>query len=480
MKMFYFQRSGFAKVAPFAGSAGEWADPAAAFTGPNQDLVATDVTDSSRHHDLSGGWFDAGDTNQYVTFANPVVHQLLMAYQNNADVFTDDFNIPESGNGVPDVLDEVKWEIDWLKKMQYDYPADGGVALKLGKKNYDFASPPSRDTSPRFYVPACTSSTIAAAGMFAHAAYVYDGVASLKGEVAGLKARAISAWNKYQATPTKQTQCDDQTVKAGDADWSAEAQNAQAVVAAIYLYAITGDATYGNHVKANYRLLRPYNDIGWTRYDAEQGEALLFYTKLPNADATLRDTIRQDKQSDVNGGGGVYGFANDDLYRAFLHDGQYHWGSNQPRANYGNSNVDALTYLVGLDAGKTTSIRTRAVEILHYFHGVNPFGTTYLTNMKAYEATSSLNAIFHSWFHVKEPTWGDVRTSTYGPPPGYVPGGPNGGSSADGIGADPLQKRYRDWNGDAVSGDPSNSYEISEPGIYYQVAYVKLVSAFAK
>ncbi len=44
------------------------------------------------------------------------MHQLLTAYAEHPAAFTDDFNIPESGNGLPDLIDEVKWEVDWLKK----------------------------------------------------------------------------------------------------------------------------------------------------------------------------------------------------------------------------------------------------------------------------------------------------------------------------------------------------------------------------
>ncbi len=187
-----------------------------------------------------------------MTFADQPVHQLLSAYQNNSAVFTDDFDIPESGNGLPDLIDEVKWEIDWLKKMQF---SDGSVALKLGVMGYPSVSPPSSDTTPRYYLPACTSSTIAAAGMFAHAAYVYGGFSALAAEKSDLTTRAINAWNAYQAVATKQTDCDTGIVKAGDADWPLADQNAEAVVAAVYLYALTGDATYGNYVKANYNSL---------------------------------------------------------------------------------------------------------------------------------------------------------------------------------------------------------------------------------
>jgi len=78
-RMYFYQRSGFAKRKPYAGEC--WIDDPA-YLGPHQDLEARDITDrdnASKAKDLSGGWFDAGDTNKYVTFAASAVHQLLTA-----------------------------------------------------------------------------------------------------------------------------------------------------------------------------------------------------------------------------------------------------------------------------------------------------------------------------------------------------------------------------------------------------------------
>jgi endoglucanase len=134
-----------------------------------------------------------------------------------------------------------------------------------------------------------------------------------------------------------------------------------------------------------------------------------------------------------------------------------------------------------LTGGRDIAIRTRALEILHYFHGVNPFGSAYLTNMSTYGASYSMNAMFHTWFALNS-QWGDVRTTTYGPPPGYLPGGPNAqtGITLAPPAGQPRQKAYRDWNGNPANGDLQSSWEITEPGIYYQAAYVKLISAFAQ
>ncbi len=66
-----------------------------------------------------GGWHDASDYLQYVaTSANAVV-QLLYAYRQNPSAFSDrvDANGQPGHNGIPDIIEEAKWGIDWLLKM---------------------------------------------------------------------------------------------------------------------------------------------------------------------------------------------------------------------------------------------------------------------------------------------------------------------------------------------------------------------------
>ena len=87
VRTYFYQRSGYRKQAPNAEQC--WQDEAA-YAGKNQDTEAHDVTDQknpAKVRDLSGGWFDAGDTNKYVTYAVPAVHQLLSAYSQNPAVF---------------------------------------------------------------------------------------------------------------------------------------------------------------------------------------------------------------------------------------------------------------------------------------------------------------------------------------------------------------------------------------------------------
>jgi len=69
--------------------------------------------------DVTGGWHDASDYLQYVTTSSNAVYQMLFAYTRNPDVYKDFYNASgmPGKNGIPDILDEVKWGIDWLIKM---------------------------------------------------------------------------------------------------------------------------------------------------------------------------------------------------------------------------------------------------------------------------------------------------------------------------------------------------------------------------
>ncbi|MBN2442151.1 MAG: glycoside hydrolase family 9 protein, partial [Spirochaetales bacterium] len=78
--------------------------------------------------DFSGGWYNAGDYGKWTHCSSVVVANLLWLYILNPFVRTDDLGIPESGNNIPDLLDEARWGLTWLLKMQN---ADGSVYHKI-------------------------------------------------------------------------------------------------------------------------------------------------------------------------------------------------------------------------------------------------------------------------------------------------------------------------------------------------------------
>lgn len=74
------------------------------------------------HYDVTGGWHDASDYLQYVATSSNAVYQMLFAYMQNPEVFEDNYDADGNpgANGIPDILDEAKWGLDWLIKMNPD------------------------------------------------------------------------------------------------------------------------------------------------------------------------------------------------------------------------------------------------------------------------------------------------------------------------------------------------------------------------
>lgn len=477
VRMFYHQRLNHAKVAPYVDA--RWAD-AAAYERPGQDRSATSrwaKGQAATARDLSGGWMDAGDTNKYVTFAQSAVLQLLDAYRMSPAVFLDDFGIPESGNGLPDLLDELKWELDFLRRMQ-DASGTHGLFLKVGVDSYTDISPPSADARPRYYLPECTSATLAGAAMFGAAHVVYRGFASQAAGAADLLARAEAAWARAKLTTSGftvfQTACDDGDIKAGDADVDAQGQLESSVLAAIALYEATGKAEYRAHVEANYARVRPYNIWWWGPYWAPMQVALLRHAGQPGVAASVASNLRSQKSwqngvislTDFNGGAN-----GTDLYRAHLADAEFNWGHDMTRSNAGLINLDFEAF--GINSTSAALYRRIAEQHLHWLHGANPMGLVMLSNMASAGAESSLSEIYHTWF-ANGTVWDSTRTSARGPAPGYLAGGPNTTytGSVAGLASQPPQKAYKDWN----TGWPENSWEVTEPAIYYQAAYVQLLA----
>ena len=107
----------------------------------------------------------------------------------NPTAFTDDVNIPESGNGVPDILDEVMWELNWMKKMQDGAGANGSVLSIAGEvlpATGAVRSPPSASNAKCFYGGINASATLSTAGAFAYAWIVLKQIPSLVSYAADL------------------------------------------------------------------------------------------------------------------------------------------------------------------------------------------------------------------------------------------------------------------------------------------------------
>ncbi len=111
-KYFYYQRQGIALTEEYAGSFARddlgIDDSAVAFASNSGEVLSAER-----------GWFDAGDSGKYVNTGAGTVSTLLWAYEMYPEQFPDGaLHIPESGNGIPDILDEARWELEWILTMQ--------------------------------------------------------------------------------------------------------------------------------------------------------------------------------------------------------------------------------------------------------------------------------------------------------------------------------------------------------------------------
>lgn len=108
-KQYYLNRCGLTLSAELAGEGAHNACHSREAQMKDEAMIKRDV---------SGGWHVDEIGSRDVARGCRTVNTLLLAYELYPDDMTDDMGIPESGNGIPDILDEVKYEIDWLLKMQ--------------------------------------------------------------------------------------------------------------------------------------------------------------------------------------------------------------------------------------------------------------------------------------------------------------------------------------------------------------------------
>lgn len=489
IRMLFYQRDGFAKDARYAGA--DWAD-GPAHLGPGQGPECELYTGGSPR-DLQGGWWDAGDQNKYTNWSANYAIALLRAYRERPPAFFDDYGIPESGNGVADVLDENKFNLDWLVRMQ---GGDGSVLSIVGQDGAPDpgfgGSPdtsPSSATGPCTYGPATTSASLTTAAAFALASIIYaDHDADFPGFAADLSTRAEDAWAWAEANPNV-TFYNAGTIGAGEQETDDHGRQMKRLQAAVYLFELTGDPQYRAAFDAAYTdaqlIATDYLDV----FALEEHDALLAYTQLPDATPAVVDDILATFAGGITSDNNLGALTNNpDPYLAFSY--VYVWGSNQVKADQGNLLHAVLTYDV---QGPAPDDASRAAErYIHYVHGLNPLALVYLSNMEDFGATRSVTEIYHSWFaHLSN--WDAEGTSTYGPPPGYLVGGPNpsytwDGCCPDGCGggadcgaqmlsppaAQPPQKSYLEFN----DNWPLNSWSVTEPSNGYQVKYIRLLSKF--
>lgn len=347
-----------------------------------------------------GGWHDAGDYGKYVVNAGISVATLLMAYELFPDYFnSDSLNIPESGNGIPDILDEVKYEIQWLLTMQ---SYDGAVYHKLTTEQFGAFVMPSQDSGMRYIYKKSSTATgnfIAVLARFYRLYKIYD--SSFANQCLNA---ALNAWNWLSNQPTIvppggfTNPPGTQTGEYGDND-----DRDERLWAASELFESTGQQSYKDYYEFN------YNSKGLIYYamDWQNVQVLAHLTYLFSKQSSTNSNIKTELlNSLISYSNTLTSRRNSNGFGVSINPGEYYWGSNSLILN--NVILLILSYLKTND----NKYLQTAIEQLNYILGANAHNISFVTGigkkypMKPHHRPSEADGIVQ-------------------PIPGLIVGGPN-------------------------------------------------------
>lgn len=200
LKGFYYQRFSIPLHEQYAGN---WSRPES--PADNKVLIHPSAVTPQRpagtEVSSTKGWIDAGDYNKYIVNSGITTATLLAAYEDYATFYdTLNINIPESGNALPDILDEVLWNLRWMLTMQD--PDDGGVYHKCTNANFDPMVMPHEATTPRYMVQKSTAAALNFSAVAARASRVFSKFQrQLPGLSDSCRTAALKAWKWAEMNP---------------------------------------------------------------------------------------------------------------------------------------------------------------------------------------------------------------------------------------------------------------------------------------
>ena len=436
LKFFYFQRSSTALEEEYAGKY------ARAMGHPDTAVMyhaSTGKEDLTATFNGAKGWYDAGDYGKYVVNSGISTYTLLQLYRQNKAYFdTLSLNIPESGDNVPDILDEIRWNIEWMLTMQDD---DGGVFHKLTTKQFAGMVLPEKATKQRYAIGKSITATRNFIAVTALAADIYkpfDAEFAEKCAKAAAKSRWWSKEHPYEFFK--------QPSDVGTGSYTDGSAADEFAWASAELYRITGNKDILEDLH-QYSLYKQRHKLqGWqttfalAAFTIATDPAAFEQDDVDSAQALIFDLADTYIKQLENGYG--LAIANDDFY----------WGSNSVVANKGMVLVHA--YILSQEKKYLDA----AQGILDYLLGRNPLDISYLTGW-------GVNQVMNPHHR---PSEGDTVVA---PVPGMLVGGPN--SSAD-----DCAKTKIDKDAPAKSYyDNSCSYATNEVAINWNAPFAYLAGS---
>jgi endoglucanase len=363
--------------------------------------------------DVTGGWYDAGDHGKYVVNGGISVHQLMSEFERTkvastakaATLGDSTLNLPESGNGVPDILDEARWELEFLLSMQVPAgkPLAGMAHHKIHDDNWTgLPLMPAADPQPRHLHKPSTAATLNLAATAAQCARLFAPYDAAFADQCLAAAR--TAWAAAKANPAiYATSADGTGGGPYDDDYVAD----EFYWAAAELYITTGEKKFADEILAS-----PVHSGDAFRaegFDWKWTGALgrLELATIPNG-LSGRDAVR----ASVLAGAEKY------LAAMTAHpyglpyappSGLFDWGSNNLVLN--NMVVMATAY----DISGDEKYRDGVLQGMDYILGRNALNQSYVTG---YGENASENQ--HSRWYAHQ-----LNAALPNPPVGTLSGGPN-------------------------------------------------------
>lgn len=374
IKAYYFMRASIALEAKYAGKwsrAGGHPDTAVLIhpSAVSNGRVAGTIFSSPR------GWYDAGDYNKYIVNSGITTSTLLSLYEDfPAYMKTVKLNIPESGNGLPDVLNEILWNLRWMLTMQD--PADGGVYHKLTNAAFDKMEMPDKGAEPRYVVQKGTAAALDFAAVMAQASRIFR---KFKTQLPGLSdsclTRANKAWEwavknpnvvYNQAAMNRQFEPKVTTGDYGDRNFKDEF-----IWAASELAVATQKTDFLKDIN-----LLPDTTMPVPTWS--QVKLLGYYTLIKNAkalDENAPQELPEIKKRLIAAADNMIAGADENAYQTVMNKSARHfgWGSNSEAANEGV----LLIQVYRLSPNK--KYLDYALANLDYILGRNGSGYSYIT-----------------------------------------------------------------------------------------------------
>ena len=401
--------------------------------------------------DNVGGWHDAGDYGRYMVNSGIATGTLLWAWEMfGSKLKAIKLNIPESGNGTPDILNEARWNLEWMLKMQDD---DGGTWHKQTSEHFcDFIMPeddrlPSEviGTGKPPYKSTCASADLAAVAAIAARVYkLFDKDFAARNLRAAL---AAWAWTERYPDVTFRNPPGISTGDYGDADCGDER-----LWAAAELWRTTGEARFNRYFVDHYGKYLP----ALRALDAETWRnlapmALWAYAMAARPDADTR-ALKDVREAALAAAHQTVERTRRNPYRVSLGAEDFQWGSNGLVANYG------MELLIANALSTDRACFETALDNLHYLLGRNTFSISWVTQVGA-----------HPFRHPHHRPSGAGHNPE--PWPGLLSGGPNAGRQ------DPvLRVLPPDLAPAKVYSDDQGSYASNEVCINWQAMLVFLLA----